>query len=1646
MQSVISIRKSLLILFVCMIPTLVYAQQGRGIFFSAYGRQSPHSFGNFDSLHAFYFEIPSNETKPVYLRIFDADVGGQYDERHEKFNTRTEFTVLGGQSAGKIYGILAPAQDDSTTYAKSDVLFNHIYGEDQHADGNWITLTRLYPDKGFDTGKGYKKFVLLVNGLNGDDGNYFDLALSNSPTAKDAPTDTRSYVYDMSLVSPSLLVYRWKSFHGQIKLNTDGRQGIVIHTYDMDGVPDSLSLPFHSPIPLKPSGDGVWSAARVQIPDHKNVSVVGFNFFGADFNNTFGLYYTDDSGHPLPIYLPIKDYEPAKKPDITYESHIAKNDCRKVNLQMHINNGIDFHKVKALWVIDGDTLHGTNVETELDSTGYHPYTLLITGNLNGGLRHLEYRDSVYVNKPPNAWAGGNRVFVPGRFIAFDGTVSEDPDGRITKYLWDFGDGTTGQGARIDHIFKKAGTYKVTLHVFDNSGSPCGESSASVKVWINKPPVARISAPKLVQEGKPFWLDGTGSTDADGKIVQYEWHIGKDSVDYGARLKYVASQPGDLPVTLTVKDNAQTLNSDVEARTVIHVNYPPVAVISAVHHVVSPDVANQFSAEKSSDKDGNISKYTWNFGDGTTASGPQVNHAWTHPGNYELILHVLDNTGNATGTDSMLIHVNAPPVPDITGKLIVTRGLVKLSAAGSHDPDGKIIDYHWDFGDGSTSDRIKVEHKYKSTGKYHVTLTVTDNSNTQSAVQSISRDVIVNAPPVAQFNGPNRAAPGQTLSFDASASHDPDGRIVRYSWNFGDGHTDSGRIVHHHYAKPGSYQVQLALTDNTRLKESIAYTYGEVIVNRAPVLRYDVPPLAVPGSEIPVDLSKSYDPDGQISAYYWYENGKWVQGPAVEKIKVGDGSSQTVRVAVMDNSGQLNNRTDGSVVFRINHAPVVVTRNRIKTDNKDVMFNASGSEDPDGDSLQYAWNFGDHTHGTGAVVDHRYVQPGRYKAVLTLNDGRHLANSVQSDTITVFINSAPVVDLHFPARVAVGDSVHFSSAGTHDPDGNTLAYKWDFGDSTASLQSNPVHIFTKSGLYTVRLRVNDGESLSNSIGTKTSGIMVVGPPTAIAGTDKIVDANEPVRFDGSRSSVWENMISGYRWDFGDGSSGNGIHPIHSYRKPGEYVVTLKVVADSIGSTVQTANDQIHVKVLPVVVAGFRLPQVERTGSPVLLDPSPSVYPDHKLVSIRWIVAGRDTLNWSAGPVFSNKTGKPMRKWDYRDSISGPGSVTLSADSLPVYRLHLPEGAYAVTLSLETTSAAGPHQAEAVHYIRMVPGPVLTMTKAGSLVPGQPFNFSVSGTGLNEITNSRWNFGDGDRANGLFVLHAYQKPGWYNVQFNADDGLTGESDSFHLADSVYVNAPLNPIISAHETGMVGDTLMFSAGVSKGNSAKNITYNWDFGNGFKASGKVVRHVFAKPGNYQIKLTANDHKGAINSVRMTTGDIHIEKRPVLVLDLPDYICPGAPVKLTGAILPLPVSHALQWFINGHRVDIPDNGIYTLQKPGRYRIKAVLPYGQGDTARVEKKVIVPAPVRIQAQIPDTVIIGEANDFAIFNASGSVDPNGNPLNFTWDFGDGTSAMGSIVKHEYKRTGTYKVKLEASDPLYAGCTTASVHYQITVSNE
>lgn len=545
--------------------------------------------------------------------------------------------------------------------------------------------------------------------------------------------------------------------------------------------------------------------------------------------------------------------------------------------------------------------------------------------------------------------------------SFDGSSSNDPDGEIDDFSWSLGDGETASGTQVNYEYAAAGTYDITLTVEDDDGKSASTTQSVEVTIMNDEPRANFSAACVATHCE---FNGAASTDSDGEIVAWSWILNDGTYDSGQSITHDYAEAGSYTISLTVEDDLG--GTDVKLKTInlSEPNEKPTAEFS----FSCTELNCIFDGSPSSDSDGEVLNWNWTLGDGSTASGQQVNHAFTANGNYSVTLSVSDDKG-ATSGRTRTINVSETPEnedPVANFSFSCSERDCNFDARSSSDMDGDVTAWNWNFGDGGSATGQQVSHGFDSDGTFSVTVTVTDNDG---ANDSRSRSVAVsqteeepNQAPFAEFSFSCNDA---VCTFDAGASYDPDGDSVSWAWSLGDGSSASGEKVSHEFSSTGSYSVTLTVEDgngskDTRIKKVTVTAQSD---NEAPWAEFDYE-----CSELTCefDAGPSRDPDGNLVNYQWSMGDGSTQDSMTVEHQFADAGRYRVTLTVQDDKGGTNSRTSTIEVER---------------DRPIIALNGTGSRNNGRTLATLRWS--------GAETQTVQLFRDGVLIATTSNDGKHL---------------------------------------------------------------------------------------------------------------------------------------------------------------------------------------------------------------------------------------------------------------------------------------------------------------------------------------------------------------------------------------------------------------------------------------------------------------------------------------------------------------------------------------------------------------------------------------------------------------------------------------------------------------------------------
>jgi len=580
-------------------------------------------------------------------------------------------------------------------------------------------------------------------------------------------------------------------------------------------------------------------------------------------------------------------------------------------------------------------------------------------------------------------------------------------------------------------------------------------------------------------------------------------------------------------------------------------------------------------------------WKWNFGDGKESSEQNPVHTYWSSGEYTVTLTSSNEYGTSDTSKAYFIHV----IPGLKAKFSADPKegkaplLVKFSDMSTGNPET----WDWNFGDGSTSSNPNPVHSYSTPGAFHVTLSITRGFNKDSFTQTI----IAGGVPAADFVADSTTTSVNTpVRFTDKTVNSP----TAWQWDFGDGVTSADQNPVHSYALKGIYSVTLTATNNDG-KDTVRKT-NYITVGLKPDAEFitEIPPyqqgtrvqyVRFIDTSVGNPTSWSWDfGDGQSSGdqnpplHFYNRDGSYTVSLTVKNIFGQDTKVQSNLITVKEGP-----RVD----FKADKTRVSV--------NQYIHFTDLSTNSP----IDWKWDFGDGTAGTGQNPDHVYRQPGSYDITLTASDAFTTISQTKKDYITV-VNS-PHAD--FRADKTKG-TTPFTVKFTDMTTGNPTRWKWDFGDGTTSTEKNPGHTYTTTGTsstnkFTVTLSAIN--SYGEDTAMKVDYIMVTQSPIA----EFTVDSRQGkapfvVKF---RDLSAGNPTS-WSWEFGDGTGSSESNPTHVYPFEGSFDVRLTVSnqygSDTIyktGSTTQRGDigpisQTTSTTLLPVTTPGAQVQPNKTTG--------------------------------------------------------------------------------------------------------------------------------------------------------------------------------------------------------------------------------------------------------------------------------------------------------------------------------------------------------------------------------------------------------------------------------------------------------------------
>ncbi len=832
---------------------------------------------------------------------------------------------------------------------------------------------------------------------------------------------------------------------------------------------------------------------------------------------------------------------------------------------------------------------------------------------------------------------------------------------------------------------------------------------------------------------------------------------------------------------------------------------------------------------------------WTFPGGIPSSSTEQNPivTYTTSGSHDVILVATNSAGSNTTFQGQYIQVEDDPTSDFN---YIANGTMyifnNLSFGGTN--------YTWFFGDGNSSNEENPVHDYGTGGTYEVSLIVTNNCGVATSMQIIT----IETEPVAGFNAnPTSGCSPLEVQFNDQSSSN----VISWLWNFPGG-TPSTSVEQNPlvtYNTPGVYSVDLTVT-NASGSDMITET-NYITVNDVPSVNF---------TQVTNGLSVDFtNTSTNANSYNWdFGDGNSSTETNPTHIYTDDGnynvvltatndcgsvtSSQTVTISTLPSANFMADVTNGCVALT-------------------VQFNDLSSSN----TTSWLWSFPGGNPSTSNEQNPLiiYNSAGIYSVTLVAS------NSTGDNTITlsnyITVDDVPTVGF---SQMTSGQTATFTNTST-----NANSYNWDFGDGNSSTETNPTHIYSSDGNYTVVL------TATNNCGsvTLTQTVNISNEPSAAFEANITSGcASLTVQFTDQSSS----NTTGWNWSFpgGNPSLSSEQNPIVIYENAGTYSVALEAT-NAAGNSIETQTDYIFVDDVPMAsfsqnINGLNVDftNTSTNGNSYSWDfgdgnSSTDFSPSHTYgmdgtyevvlsvtnncgtvttmitVTIVTLPTAGFGANITSGCAdltvqFSDQSSANATSWNW-SFVGGNPSTSTEQNPSVIYEN---AGTYSVTLTV--TNAAGSNMVEEMNYIVVDDVPV-----AGFTVDANAYNVDFTNTTTN-ATSYSWNFGDGNTSSETNPSHTYVNDGMYDVVLTA----TNNCGSVTFTQTINIsNTPTANWTSGPSVGCSPLTVQFQNQSS--NNSTSWEWTFDGGNPSSSTEQNPTVVYNNAGTYSVTLVVVNNQG---------------------------------------------------------------------------------------------------------------------------------------------------------------------------------------------
>ncbi|MBK7149222.1 MAG: PKD domain-containing protein [Bacteroidetes bacterium] len=666
----------------------------------------------------------------------------------------------------------------------------------------------------------------------------------------------------------------------------------------------------------------------------------------------------------------------------------------------------------------------------------------------------------------------------------------------------------------DHTLQSDSGFLAYTYAYGADESYGYSAGANLSNLYAKLTYASTDFDTIVCPGDTILFVGVGDT----SIISYEWDFGDGTTALGKNTSHTFASLGTYEIKMIIERfNACEKDTLVDSL-----------------RVLGPIVTN---VDNDTICVGGSATFTANGGDNYFWSTGATTQSVTLSPPVSTVYSVYATVSSCSGIpDTFSVTVIDP-------QLSITWLGTCLDAPFSFFPvstTSAILDYDWDFGDGSTDTIYNPSHTFAAAGTYNVHVSIL---TVWGCTVEADTQFVVDAVPQADFTFSD-VCNGTSMVFNNTTT----GGVYNAQWYFGDNDSSVLASPAHLYSDTGSYQVLMiaSAAGNAGCKDSIMQT---VQVHLQPIAAFTATNECL-GDSISFSNTSMQNPD--ISYEWSFGDGQLSASFSPSHLYAVADTFNTQLIAYTS-TGCSDTLTQEVVVYPKPIAafsvPPVCLGMASAFNNLSTISSGTYSS---------LWNFGDGVTATQQSPSHLYADTLTYTIELIVTSDNNCADTT---TGTATVNFQPTAAFS-ATSVCVGEATAFSNLSSQDI---SELYNWSFGDANTSNALQPSHTYASDSSWNVSLIAYTGSGCAD---TATGTAEVYSRPVPGFSVADVCDGTAAVFI--NTSTIPSGSLT-YLWDFGDGVSDINTQPTHTYPSTGTYDVKLVLTSnhnctDSITQTV------------------------------------------------------------------------------------------------------------------------------------------------------------------------------------------------------------------------------------------------------------------------------------------------------------------------------------------------------------------------------------------------------------------------------------------------------------------------------------------------